>query len=90
MTVYVDSLMPSAPNTHWRFKESCHMFADSEEELHQFAELIGLKRGWFQSHTRLDHYDLTASKRILALKHGAIEASRKETVAHMRPRACQV
>ena len=35
-----------------------HMVADSVEELHKFAALIGLKRGWYQNKGRYSHYDL--------------------------------
>lgn len=53
----------------------CHMVSDtSDEELHAFAARLGLKRGWFQG----DHYDLTASKRALAIRLGAQEVSALE------------
>lgn len=48
------------------------MLTSNLEELHEFAKRIGLKRSWFQDQT-FPHYDLTASKRALALKHGATE-----------------
>jgi hypothetical protein len=48
------------------------MFADSEEELHEFAKKIGMKKEWFQD-KKLPHYDLTATRRQLALSMGAIE-----------------
>jgi len=51
---------------------SCHLTADSLEELHRFAIRIGLQRTWFQNHPLLPHYDLTKSKRALAMKAGAI------------------
>lgn len=49
----------------------CHLWADTVEELHALAARIGLRRSWFQSHTRLPHYDLTPSKRALAIAAGA-------------------
>ena len=48
------------------------MFADSLEELHEFADKIGMKRQWFQN-TKLPHYDLTATRRQLAVRNGALE-----------------
>jgi hypothetical protein len=69
VSVYVDGIM----NYGWRLGPSCHMFADTLEELHAMADKIGMKRSWFQNKTRLPHYDLTVSKRRLAVKHGAIE-----------------
>lgn len=56
------------------------MFADTIEELHAMAALIGLKREWFQEES-LKHYDLTASKRRLALRNGATEVTFEEMVA---------
>lgn len=68
--IYVDDLVDYG----WRLGPSCHMWTDSEdlEELHKFAELIGLKRSWFQD-KRLKHYDLVESKRKLAVANGAVE-----------------
>lgn len=75
MSVYVDTLIiwPGAkPPFH---KGSCHMTADSLEELHEMADKIGMKRAWFQNHQKMDHYDLTPKRRILAISFGAIEES---------------
>lgn len=65
---------------------SCHMFDDGADldALHAFAARIGLKRSWFQSGKTLDHYDLVASKRMLAVRLGAREATRTELVAAIR------
>ncbi|MGC4050964.1 MAG: DUF4031 domain-containing protein [Paludibaculum sp.] len=47
MSVYVDSLVvwggDDAPPC-FRNKPSCHMYADSLEELHAFAIKVGLRR----------------------------------------------
>jgi hypothetical protein len=58
-------------------KPSCHLtVAGDIEALHAFAAKIGLKRAWFQpTKTPLygvDHYDLTESRRVAALKAGAV------------------
>jgi hypothetical protein len=45
------------------------------EELHRFAESIGLRRAWFQNHRVVPHYDLTPSKRAAAVRLGAIETT---------------
>ena len=47
MTVYVDKL------TKYKSGYWCHMWADSDEELHSFAKSIGLKKEWVQLHRRL-------------------------------------
>ena len=70
--IYIDSLKNCTPKKGWRWSSYCHMFADSEEELHEFANKIGMRRIWFQD-GRLPHYDLTAKRRQLAVRLGAIE-----------------
>lgn len=62
MTVYVDNA-----KIPFRNMLMCHMVADNEVELHKMADKIGLKREWYQG----DHYDISLSKRKLALKYGA-------------------
>lgn len=57
-----------------------HLTADTEDELHAFAALVGLRREWFQSH-RLWHYDITtASKRRRAIRAGAVRVSPRDSV----------
>lgn len=58
----------------------CHMIADTQHELHVMAAKIGLKRAWFQR-ASFPHYDLSQSKRRLAVRLGAKEVSRRELVA---------
>lgn len=69
MTVYVDDAM-----IPWRGSRWCHLQADSEEELHEFAARIGLRRDWFQPGTRPEaaHYDVTKPKRAQAIAQGAV------------------
>jgi hypothetical protein len=72
MTVFVDSLFMTAASARWPYHQACHMFTDgNEQELHDFAARLGLKRSWFQRHKTLWHYDLTANKRKEALRLGA-------------------
>lgn len=70
--VYVDPIQPCIPNPMWKWNKSCHMYADTTEELHATAKVIGLKRAWFQDKPSLCHYDLTVGKRAKALKAGAV------------------
>ena len=67
MTVYVDDY-----RGRFRRMVMCHMKSDtSVEELHRFAQMIGLRRSWFQD-KRAPHYDVCLSKRKQALKMGAV------------------
>ena len=74
MAVYVDDYYDFGKGMAklGRMKMS-HMFADTPDELHSMACSLGLKREWFQSHTRTPHYDVSISKRSLAIQKGAIE-----------------
>jgi len=83
MTVYVDDLMARIPNKRWPFKWSCHMSADTLDELHAMAAKLGLRRAWFQDHPTLAHYDLTSGKRRMALKFGAQYEHIKDTVSRV-------
>lgn len=80
MTIYVDAVV----DWGWRLGPSCHMFADTEEELHAFAQSIGLKRAWAQEKWGLCHYDLTVARRAKAIELGAQIVSREEVVQRIR------
>lgn len=70
MTVYVD------PARHaFRNMIMCHLWADDPEELHEFAARLGLRRSWFQQPPKASwcHYDISKSKRVQAVRLGAIE-----------------
>jgi hypothetical protein len=72
--VYIDPLIDYG----WRLGPSCHLTADSIEELNKFAMSIGMKLSWFQEGKgSMPHYDLVASKRRLAVKYGAKELTRR-------------
>lgn len=49
MSVYVDPMFSCMPTVNWRWRESCHMWGDNEQELHAFALRIGLRREWYQA-----------------------------------------
>jgi hypothetical protein len=72
MTVYVDDMrMPARVgrfNARWS-----HLLADTDEELHAFADQLGLRRSWHQKPgTAISHYDVTDTKRELAIRLGAV------------------
>lgn len=74
MAVYVDQIIDYGEAVRARLGSSkwCHMTADTREELHEMADLIGLKRAWFQDKDGVTwHYDIAPSKRTLALRAGA-------------------
>lgn len=73
MSVYVDD----AKIPYGRMK-MCHMLADTEDELHRMADRIGVKRRWFQQQASVPHYDVSLSKRRLAVEAGAVELGRRD------------
>jgi hypothetical protein len=83
MSVYVDPLFGYGGSATFRWKTSCHMYADSLEELHAFAKSIGLKRAWFQD-KRLPHYDLNEGRHRVAIRKGAKQHTRGEAVEFWR------
>ena len=79
--VYVDTLIDYG----WKYGKSCHMIADTLDELHEMADKIGLKRNWFQlsKGKEMPHYDLTEKRRKLAVRNGAKEINRRELCAKL-------
>lgn len=62
----------------------CHLFADTDEELHEFASLLGMKREWFQEHDVASHYDITPNRRAAAIEQGATQITTKNYIRLMR------
>ena len=96
MTVYVDEFRiwhpPGAKVPRCFRAGSCHMSADTVEELHAMATKIGMRRAWFQEHATMPHYDLTEKRREAALAAGAVfvrgrEQARKRREARLARRA---
>ena len=82
MAVYVDNANIPARVANGRVVHDSrwsHLFADTQEELHQFAAQLGLRRSYFQpGRPRSDgspsphwHFDLTVGKRQQAIRLGA-------------------
>jgi uncharacterized protein DUF4031 len=79
MAVLVDPLR-EYPDVALPFTWWCHMAVDGPwEELHGFAERIGIPRRRFQG----DHYDLPPFLRERAVAHGAQEVSTRELLRRM-------
>ena len=77
--VYVDGLRDYG----WRHGPSCHLIADSVEELIEVAESMGMRREWFQAKST-PHFDLTADGRVTAVSMGAIELTNRELIGKIR------
>lgn len=76
--VYVDDMYKLPLGQFGRMKMS-HLIADSQEELLQFVDKIGVARKWIQyKGTPSEHFDICMSKRELAIKHGAKPISYRE------------
>ncbi len=79
--VYVDDAI-----WHWHGLRWCHLLADTPDELHRFASLLGLHRSSYQGppKTSTPHYDITGFERSRAVALGARVCSRAEIVAVAR------
>lgn len=64
------------------YTDGTHVITDATlDELHEFAQSIGLRRAWFQDHPRHPHYDTIAPRmQSRALRAGAKKVSPKEIV----------
>jgi hypothetical protein len=87
MAVYTHEPMGCIPNPHWPCTQVAHLIGDDENELHVFAERIGMQRAWFQAHGRLPHYDLTPQRYEMAIAAGAETMTLREfAVRFLKPR----
>lgn len=87
MSVYVDDMRATFGRMIM-----CHMWADTVDELLLMADRIGVKRKWIQGHPDLSfgkhrkarwvHFDISLTKRALAVKAGAIETDRYGPILH--------
>ena len=65
----------------WRDREWAHLVSDaSYDELHEFAERLGIPRKAFQG----DHYDIPADLRLTAIDLGAEPVGAKELLTRLR------
>jgi hypothetical protein len=80
--IYVDDA-----ETGWGRGVWSHMWSDaSDEELHEFAERIGMRREWHQSppKAKWSHYDVPTFRRAMAIMAGAKVVNRREAVLHRK------
>jgi uncharacterized protein DUF4031 len=91
VAVYVDDASIPARVANGRVVHDSrwsHLFADTQEELHEFAAKLGLRRSYFQpGRPRWDgspslhwHYDVTAGKRQQAICLGAQPVTSRESI----------
>jgi hypothetical protein len=87
MTVYVDDAI-----WDWQGRKWCHLLADDIDELHRFANAIGLHRISYQGppSTNNPHYDITGFERSRALALGAVASDRSGIVLVLRRLRAQV
>ncbi|WP_425952938.1 DUF4031 domain-containing protein [Ralstonia pseudosolanacearum] len=83
MAVYVDDAAIESKG-----KKRFHMSADTLQELHQFAESIGIKRCWYHRGARHPHYDITTEQREDAIKAGAQPVQVRQLVAVAKRMDC--
>ncbi len=88
MTVYLDDWRQAAHlgpvDDRWS-----HLVADDEQELHEFAARLGMRRAWFQtrgSRPHHAHYDLPERARAEAVALGAVEISWRDLGRMLRDR----
>ena len=71
MSVYTHEPMGCIPKPNWPCSQVAHLIGDTEEELHDFAQQIGMQRSWFHDGGKLPHYDLTLERYQRAIAAGA-------------------
>jgi hypothetical protein len=72
--VYVDNM-----EAKYGYMKMCHMIADTQQELLEMADKIGVQRKWIQDYgTPREHFDIALVKRRLAVHFGAKEITMRE------------
>jgi hypothetical protein len=77
VTVYVDDMKARLGRM-----VMCHLIADTDEELHAMAALLGVARRWHQAPPRHEsHYDIALGKRMKAVAAGAVQINQRQAAA---------
>lgn len=78
ITEYDAETTRGLPSRKW-----CHLVSTvGEDELHEFAARLGMKRSWAQLRPKASqaHYDLTTRRRAVAIRMGAISVDARRLV----------
>jgi len=88
VTVYLDNWRQRARlgpvDDRWS-----HLIADTDDELHRFADAMGMRRQWFQAkpgRPHHAHYDLPERARAEAVANGAVEVTWRQVGQMLRNR----
>ena len=74
MSVYVDNF-----NAKFGRMTMCHLIADTQTELFEMVDKIGVQRKWVQDYMQpREHFDICLSKKKKAIELGAIEINMRE------------
>ena|ERR1043165_7870843 len=89
MAVYVDNFYMTGAGNFGRMKMS-HMWADTHDELVEMAYQIGMHGKWIQHEgTANEHFDVSLSRRKLAIQYGAIEKNFRDYAKFIENRAAK-
>ena len=69
----------------------CHCIADTQTELFEMMDKIGVQRKWVQDYnTNREHFDIALSKKKLAIQFGAKEITMRELASMTKDRQHRV
>ena len=82
MAVWMDHMANHGAVLYGRPTKSCHLLADTTEELIEFAKSIGLKERWIQHPgTPKEHFDIMSQRKVnQAIRLGAEVLNRRDFV----------
>lgn len=73
--IYIDALFSYGPRGEW-----AHLATDGDpDELHAFAQALGLRRSWYQAHPLCPHYNVRGERlHTQAVQAGAVLVSTRD------------
>jgi len=76
--IYVDDLRKTEKTKRFPFTWGCHLLADSQEELYDFARNVMWIPAYKMLRSPLPHYDLSPAQRRIAINNGAIDITEEQ------------